>query len=61
MVKLTKQEYEQDIAASGFKLRYPVQRSGKNNKYYYLVDSDYENYQKYVSCRKKLRKKIQQL
>lgn len=58
MVKITKQEYEHDIVGSGFKCRYPIQRSGKGNKYYYLVDNDYENYLKYISNRKKLRPKV---
>lgn len=44
LIKITKQEYENEIASSGFKCRNPISHSGKNNKYYYIVETEYENY-----------------
>lgn len=57
MIKITKGEYEA-MVKSGFKCHYPVQRSGKGNKYYYLVDNDYDNYQRYQDNRKRFANKI---
>nr|DAN40634.1 MAG TPA: Triabin [Caudoviricetes sp.] len=54
MIKITKQEYEQGIKVSGFKCRNPISHSGKNNKYYYIVETDYENYQKFIKNKNRL-------
>jgi len=54
LIKITKQEYEQGIKASGFKCRNPISRSGKGNKYYYIVETDYENYLRFIKNKNRL-------
>ena len=54
LIKITKQEYENEIASSGFKCRNPISHSGKNNKYYYIVETDYENYLRFIKNKNRL-------
>ena len=54
LIKITKQEYENAIASSGFKCRNPISHSGKNNKYYYIVETDYENYLRFIKNKNRL-------
>ena len=53
MVKISRTQYENEILGIGFKCKFNPAKSGKKNKYYYIVDSDYENYLKYAQNKNK--------
>lgn len=48
MIKVSKNEWIDEISKSGFRFKYPVARSGKKGKYRYIVEEDYNNYIRYM-------------